>query len=227
MAKRKPAECQKLLQTRAHLIRNRARMLSLYSNATDKNDKRQMNYLNRKLQEAGKMLDSLAEIETELLSHKSGGRRFVVSSLFLQECFKELTLDSKEQFIFISGCEADGLMILDRKCGFEHVSRTAAGVEGEIRSTHTLLCKLEQFGHRLLAHFHSHPGQGVGATLPSPTDHGFQERLERGGYPTVAAIFSRDGYIRFFRLDHDFELQVHGKGAEEVEPNVFHLTPVG
>lgn len=223
---KKNTESQKLLQTRAHLLRTRGRLLSLYSGAAERNERRRMNYLNKKLQETGQMLDSLSEIETELLAQKSGVRRFVVSSLFLHECFKDLTLDNKEQFFFISGSETDGLMILDQKCGFEHVSRTAAGVEGELKSTHALLCKLEQFGHRLLAHFHSHPGKGIGATMPSQIDQGFQERLERGGYPAVAAVFSRDGYIRFFRLDHDFELQVHGKGVEEVEPNVFHLTPV-
>jgi hypothetical protein len=221
---RKKAESQKLIETRAQLTRTRARLLALYSGAVENNNARRMSYLNKKLQETGQMLDSLAEIETEILSRKRGDTRFIVSSLFLHECFRDLTLDNKEQFFFISGCEADGIMILDQRCGFEHVSRTAAGVEGEIRSTHHLLCKLEQFGHRLLAHFHSHPGHGIGATMPSPTDRAFQERLERGGYPTVAAVFSRDRYIRFFRLDHEFELEVHGKGVEEVEPNVFHLT---
>jgi len=220
----KKAESQKLIETKTQLARTRARLLALYSNAVEKNNMRRMSYLNKKLQETGQMLDSLAEIETELLSQKRSDGRFVVSSLFLHECFRELTLDSKEQFVFISGCEAGGIMVLDQKCGFEHVSRTAAGVEGEVRSTHNLLCKLEHFGHRLLAHFHSHPGRGIGATMPSSTDRAFQERLERGGYPTVAAVFSRDGYIRFFRLDHEFELEVHGKGVEEVEPNVFHLT---
>jgi hypothetical protein len=221
---RKKVESQKLLETKARVTRTRTRLVALYSSAVEKNNMRSMNYLNKKLQESVHMLDSLAEIETELLAQKSSARRFVVSSLFLHECFRELTLDSKEQFVFISGCEADGIMVLDQRCGFEHVSRTAAGVEGEIRSTHRLLCKLEQCGHRLLSHMHSHPGRGIGATMPSPTDRAFQERLERGGYPTVAAVFSRDGYIRFFRLDHEFELEIHGKGVEEVEPNVFHLT---
>jgi proteasome lid subunit RPN8/RPN11 len=132
----------------------------------------------------------------------------------------------REQFFFITGSETDGLLILDQTCGFEHASRTAAGVEGEIKSTHALLCRLEHFGHRLLGHFHSHPGRGIGATLPSSIDRTFQERLERGGYPTVAAVFSRDGFVRFFRLDNNFELQIFGKGAEKVEPNIFHLAPL-
>jgi hypothetical protein len=214
----------KLLETRESLLRTRSRLLALYSAAVAQNNRERMNYLNKRLAETSRTLESLTEIETELLGQRARANRFLVSSLFLWECFRELTADSREQFFFITGSEIDGILTLDQKCGFEHVARTAVGVEGELKSTHALLCKLERFGHRLLGHFHSHPGHGIGSTVPSPTDRGFQERLERGGYPAVAAIFSRDGYIRFFRLDHNFELQIHGKGVEEIEPNVFRLT---
>jgi proteasome lid subunit RPN8/RPN11 len=215
---------KKLHETREYLVRTRGRLLALYAAATQKNHRERMNHLNRRLQETNQTLNSLCQIETELLGRTPGGNRFLVSSVFLQQCFKELTADSKEQLFFITGPEAGGLLVLDQKCGFDHVSRTPVGVEGETRSTHSLLCKLEKLGHRLLAHFHSHPGHGIGSTVPSLTDRNFQERLERGGYPAVAAVFSRDGFIRFFRLDHKFEVQIYGEGVEEVEPNVFHLT---
>jgi hypothetical protein len=202
-------------------------LCSPYSAIAKKNYQKQMDFYDNQLGETERIHGILNKTETKLLTPSSQAKRFVVSSLFLHECFHELTADNREQFFFITGSEADSLLVLDQKCGFEHVSRTAAGVEGEIRSTHTLLCKLEHFGHRLLAHFHSHPGRGLGATLPSSIDQAFQERLERGGYPTVAAVFSRDGFVRFFRLDNNFELQVFGKGVEEGgEPNVFHLTPL-
>ena len=97
-------------------------------------------------------------------------------------------------------------------------------VEADLRSTHRLLIKLEQFGHRLLAHFHSHPGRGSDSTHPSGTDRAFQQRLEKGGHVAVAAIFSRDGYVRFFRLDGNFQLEIHGSGIEECEDNVYRLT---
>jgi len=224
MARSKNISSPRLLETRESLLRTRNRLLALYSAAVAQNNRERMNYLNKRLAETSRTLESLTEIETELLGQIACANRFLVSSLFLWECFRELTADSREQFFFITGSEIDGILTLDQKCGFEHVVRTVIGVEGEFKSTHALLCKLERFGHRLLGHFHSHPGNGTGSTVPSPTDRGFQERLERGGYPTVAAIFSRDGYVRFFRLDHNFELHVHGKGVEEVEPNVFRLT---
>jgi proteasome lid subunit RPN8/RPN11 len=224
MSRSKNISSPKLLETRESLLRTRNRLLALYSAAVAQNNRERMNYLNKRLAETSRTLETLTEIETELLRQRVYAKRFLVSSLFLWECFRELTVDSREQFFFITGSEIDGVLTLDQKWGFEHVTRTAVGVEGELKSTHALLCKLERFGHRLLGHFHSHPGHGIGSTIPSPTDRGFQERLERGGYPAVAAIFSRDGYVRFFRLDHNFELQVHGKGVEEVEPNVFRLT---
>lgn len=213
-----------LLESREYLLRTRSRLLSMYSAAVIQNDGRQMRDLHLHLEQLNRLLQTLREVEIDSLTGKPASRRFVISSLFLHECSRELTVDSREQFFFVTGPEADGILTLDQKCGFEHVSRTAVAAEGELKSTHQLLCRLEKFGHRLLAHFHSHPGRGVGATVPSSVDRSFQDRLERGGYPTVAAIFSRDGLVRFFRLDGNFEMSIHGKGVEEIEPHVYRLT---
>lgn len=182
-----------------------------------------MNYLNRRLQDTNSLLGSLTKIETELTAPQPCPR-FAVSSIFLHECFKQLTADKKEQFFFITGPEVDGVMVLSKFYMFEHISRTELGVEGDPRSTHRLLGRLEQFGHRLLAHFHSHPGRGPESTGPSGTDNKYQARLEGAGCDTVAAIFSRDGYIRFFRLDQKFELHIHGKGVEHVSGSIYRLT---
>ena len=152
---------------------------------------------------------------------------FAVSSLFLHECFQQLTADHHEQFFFVTGAEVDGVMVLDQKLEFAHQRRTMMGVEGQVGSTHRLLIKLEQFGHRLLAHFHSHPGRGVASTGPSGTDEQFQRRLEQAGYPTVAAIFSRDGFVRFFRLEGECELHVHGAGVEDLGQHMYRLTALG
>jgi proteasome lid subunit RPN8/RPN11 len=150
---------------------------------------------------------------------------FVVSSLFLHECFNALTADDKEQFFFVTGPEVNGTFVLDQRYTLEHISRTEAGVVADPKSTHRVLAKLEAAGHLLLGHFHSHPGYGLESTGPSGTDLKFQAALERAGYPTVAAIFSRDGYIRFFRADNrEFEIDIHGKGVEHVESTIYRLT---
>ena len=103
-------------------------------------------------------------------------------------------------------------------------TRTMMGVTGDTRSTHNLLIKLEQFKHRLLAHFHSHPGNGADATRPSGTDEHFQKRLESAGHVAVMAIFSRDGFVRFVRLDQNLEIEIYGEGAEKHAPGIYRLT---
>lgn len=149
--------------------------------------------------------------------------RYAVSSLFLHDCFKKLTADPDEQFFFITGAEVDGLHVLDQYAEFAHQHRSRVGVVGHMPSTHNVLIKLEQFGHKFLAHFHSHPGNGPGATHPSGTDQNFQRRLEQGGHLALMAIFSRDGYIRFIRMDRNFKLEIYGEGVEQYAPDVYRL----
>lgn len=187
-------------------------------------------------QQARQRLDHI-ELTNEFISTLDGlsgpspskgeaGRRYVVSSMFLHESYRKLTADLAEQFFFVTGTEVGDAMVLDQWAEFAHEKRTAMGVTAEPRSTHNLLIKLEQFGHRLLAHFHSHPGRGAEATSPSGTDKNFQERLESAGHVAVMAIFSRDGFVRFIRLDQKLDIEIHGKGVEPHAPGVYRLTDI-
>jgi hypothetical protein len=99
-------------------------------------------------------------------------------------------------------------------------------VVADMPSTHNLLIRLEQFGHKFLAHFHSHPGKGVDATHPSGTDENFQRRLESAGHLAVMAIFSRDGFVRFVRLDQNFEIAIYGEGVENHAPGIYRLANI-
>ena len=38
------------------------------------------------------------------------------------------------------------------------------------------------------------------------------------------AIFSRDGFVRFIRLDKNQDVEVYGEGVEKHEPGIFRLT---
>lgn len=171
-------------------------------------------------------LATLDQIEAESEGFPSGPRRYAVSSLFLHDCFKKLTADPDEQFFFITGTEIDGVYVLDQCAEFAHQRRTRLGVVGDMPSTHNLLIKLEEFGHKFLAHFHSHPGNRPEATHPSETDKNFQRRLEQGGHLALMAIFSRDGYVRFRRLDQNYALEIYGQRAVAVAPGLFRLTKV-
>ncbi|MGD1096600.1 MAG: hypothetical protein ABSB35_31980 [Bryobacteraceae bacterium] len=165
-------------------------------------------------------LDRIVEENTPMPGEP---RRYAVSSLFLHECYKKLTADPDEQFFFITGSEVEGVHVLDQWAEFAHQRRSRIGVVADMPSTHNLLIRLEQFGHRFLAHFHSHPGKGADATHPSGTDNNFQSRLEKAGHVALMAIFSSDGYVRFLRLDQNFELKIFGEGVESYAPGIYRL----
>ena len=144
--------------------------------------------------------------------------------MFLYESYKKLTADKDEQFFFVTGAEIEGVHVLDQWAEFAHQRRSRVGVVADVPSTHNLLIKLEQFGHKFLAHFHSHPGNGPSSTQPSGTDQNFQKRLESAGHVAVMAIFSRDGFIRFIRLDQNFEIEIYGEGVERHASGIYRLT---
>jgi proteasome lid subunit RPN8/RPN11 len=213
------------LKTRQEILRQRlTRLLAALSRATISGNDRSMTRIFRELRKTNEFLGALRQIQAELAPEVSPAQgRYVVSSYFLHEAYKLLTADRFEQFCFITGSEINGLLVLDQRIEFQHTKRNEVAVVGEMSSTHKLLIKLEQFGHRLLGHFHSHPGTGPSATMPSGTDENFQRRLESAGYPAVAAIFSRDGYVRFFRLDNNLTIEIHGTGVEDLGQNTYRL----
>jgi hypothetical protein len=213
-----------LEQERESLLAQRKELVISFVQAVQHKKPGKMSRDFQLLRQTNEFLNCLERIDKAMGENRQNtGRRYAVSSLFLHECFKELTADRDEQFFFITGAIVGGTNVLDQRLEFRHSKRSVVGVVGNQTDTHRLLIKLEQFGHRLLAHFHSHPGNGLEATRPSSTDTGFQKRLEDAGYPVVAAIFSRDGYIRFFRLDDDLEIEIYGSGVEQHGKNNFRL----
>jgi len=217
-----------VIEREANLLSaKRGELLLAFVEAAQQRKPSKMSRILERLKQTNAFLDSLERIDRSMPKKRlSAVKQYTVSSLFLHECFKALTADRDEQFFFLTGAVVDGIHVLDQMLEFKHNKRSIVGVVGNHADTHRLLIKLEQFGHRLLAHFHSHPGNGLDATHPSGTDTGFQKRLEDAGYPTVAAIFSRDGYVRFFRLDDDLEIEIYGSGVEQHGKNSFHLTKV-
>jgi len=85
-----------------------------------------------------------------------------------------------------------------------------------------LLIELSGWGHSLYGLFHSHPGYGKGATQPSGVDLDTQKLYEQGGYPLVSAIFSRDGYVRFFS-SNPLAITVFGTGVEQDDEHIFKI----
>jgi hypothetical protein len=199
---------------RTRLLATRQKQLEAFVGAVSEGKRRRLAQLFGKIRQTNEFLHTLSDIAGNLTSPTEKPiecqRRFVVSSLFLYESFKKLTADRNEQFFFVTGTEVNGALILDQWAEFAHQTRTVGGVTGDTRSTHKALMRLENFGHRLLAHFHSHPGNGPSSTQPSGIDENFQKRLESAGHLAVMAIFSRDGFVRFVRLDGIPEIEVYG-----------------
>ena len=207
------------------LIEKREELLGRFGEAV--RGRNQVDGLVHDILQTNDFIESLERIAAENAPNPNGTKRYAVSSWFLHESFKKLTADQDEQFFFITGAEVEGVLVLDQWAEFAHQRRTRGSVVADMPSTHNLLIKLEQFGHKFLAHFHSHPGNGAGATHPSGTDENFQKRLEDAGHVAVMAIFSRDGFIRFVRLDQKLEIEIYGEGVESHAPGIYRLTNIG
>jgi hypothetical protein len=210
-----------LEQKRKTLLDRREKLIGRFNEAARK--RKGTSRLCTEIRRANDFLASLDQIVAENTRSAEQPRRYAVSSLFLHECAKKLTADQKEQFFFITGSEVEDVLVLDQAAEFAHQRRSPMGVVADIPSTHNLLIRLEQFGHKFLAHFHSHPGKGPDATHPSGTDTDFQRRLEKAGHVALMAIFSRDGYVRFVRVDKNFDLEIYGEGVESYAPAVYRL----
>lgn len=209
---------------RQRLLKKRDRLLDSFTKAANTGKPRRLSELFIKICQTNEFLKSLDQIGSKEAVAVSGRRRYAVSSLFLHTSFRKLTADRDEEFFFITGNVIDDVFVLDQWAEFAHQKRSVVGVTADTRSTHKLLIKLEQFGHRLLAHFHSHPGNGPDSTNPSGIDDNFQRRLESAGHVAVMAIFSRDGFVRFVRLDQNMEIEIYGEGVEKHAPGIFQLT---
>ncbi|MGD1061727.1 MAG: hypothetical protein ABR860_00575 [Terracidiphilus sp.] len=208
---------------RTELVERREKLIERFNQAA--RSRKGMARLFAEIHKTNEFLDSLDRIAAETTAKPAGGRRlYTVSSLFLHESFKKLTADQDEQFFFVTGSEVEGVLVLDQWAEFAHQKRSVMGVTADTRSTHSLLIRLEQFKHRLLAHFHSHPGNGAEATRPSGIDENFQRRLESAGHVAVMAVFSRDGFVRFVRLDQNIEIEIYGEGVEKHEAGIYRLT---
>ncbi len=143
--------------------------------------------------------------------------KYKIGSLFLRECFEFLVSTREEVIHLVSGTELEkNLFILDR---LEKIKYQASmvGAKADVKDLFKKLIELdEKYGHLLLAVFHSHPFGGIAGICPSGVDYNLQRNLETAGYKTIQAIFSRDGYIRFFSNKLSFEIEVYGKGVEKI-----------
>jgi hypothetical protein len=152
---------------------------------------------------------------------------FLTTASFLLEALGVLSPQAEESMFFVTGARLANVHTLDRIIRFELERSTLTEVVGEHRSAHEALIRLHKEDLMLHAAFHIHPGSGARSTQPSSTDRGYQASLEEAGYKTVGLIFTRDGYVRAFSSEMDFEIEVTGRRAERLGRDLFRLDVVG
>ncbi len=172
---------------------------------------------------------SLREPEPTNQSH-TPEPRYQVSSLFLKESWEYLVSAPcrSERLHLVTGTvTAEGIRVLSSMQKLEFRDQSPAYVCAGHRNAHQTIISLDKdFGHLVLGMFHSHVSSGARSTSPSSIDTAFLERMSKLGCDCLGAIFSTDGYVRFYSLN-DFELDIYGKGLVKTQDKpsdkIFHI----
>lgn len=168
---------------------------------------------------------------------ESEKRTYLVSARFLREAYRHLFDDLggqfKERFFYVGGyrvrasnCE----YVWDHVVPVAFSEQSSVGVLVDIQSGAAALDTLRETGLFLVGHVHSHPGFGPSANIPSSTDAAFVKSLATGRSVALGAIFSRSkepdkAFVRFYADPSiaPFHISIEGKGAEEIDENLFQL----
>ncbi|MBU0515263.1 MAG: hypothetical protein KJ621_10880 [Proteobacteria bacterium] len=151
----------------------------------------------------------------------------IVSARVLWDFNKVQMQRPTEHLMDVSGIKYDGTHTLERLEPLELDESSPTYARSNLLSTRDALADMHQYGSLLTGVFHSHPGRGRSAVHPSQTDIRNQKKLEDAGYKCISAVFSRDGWVRFFTVNSPFRVVVKGKGVECVEENLYKLKKAG
>jgi hypothetical protein len=155
----------------------------------------------------------------------SGVAEYLISSLTLADCAEYLLGDAhgRERLCLLTGVKVGTRRTLERMVTVALSEQSTTCAVADPLDLQRKQIALDVSGHKLHGLFHSHPGQGRGATRPSGTDLGTHQLHERGGYPLIGAVFERSGFIRFFSHSRPFTITIYGTGVECYEENLFKI----
>lgn len=140
-----------------------------------------------------------------------------IPSLIMLKSFGELNQQDEESLHLMSGIVLGEEIILDMIISVKLAYSSIGGVRADPDDNLKKLVLLDDYGFALYAVFHIHPSDGLRSSHQSPIDEKFQETMERGGYKSILGIFSRDGFLRFYRTKDDFKIKIIGKGLEVID----------
>lgn len=129
-----------------------------------------------------------------------------------------------ESLVYLTGPQVEGQHTVTHV--FDEVeaeSQSATNVDAHPEVDFQTLQALSEKGYTLQAYCHNHPGTGQTATRPSQLDLNSQKRLEGLNHEVIGLIMTRDGYVRAFSNDLDFELEVYGDNVERLNDTTFKL----
>jgi hypothetical protein len=150
---------------------------------------------------------------------------YITSSLFLQDSFALLNQKEVESLHFVTGPEINGIRVLDKIMDFRLEQQSIVYAKGDPEAVKNALIRLSRYNFRLWGYFHIHPGSGALSTFPSETDKSLDRLFDRGRYEAIGAIFSRDGYVRFFS-SRKFKVQIYGEGVEKINERLYRLVEI-
>jgi len=132
-----------------------------------------------------------------------------------------VTADPDEQFFFVTGAESTRSWCSTMR-RIAHQRRTRM-VSWDTCPRPTICSYGLSSSATSSGHFHSHPVRrgldgAVGDRPRLPEASGERRPLGADG------IFSRDGYVRFVRLDQNFEIEIYGEGVANHAPGIYRLT---
>lgn len=125
------------------------------------------------------------------------------------------TNQEPEWMLAVTGLKHGGIRTLDHLIEVKLATQSSGQASFDMQGFTHIAISLHEHGQALHAIFHSHRFHGPPS--PSVTDDRLQCILEEGGYPAIQAVFSEDGYVRFFARRRRFAVEVHGKGVTAVD----------
>lgn len=149
---------------------------------------------------------------------------YVISPVTLATAYAQLmkstasTQEEPEWMLAVTGVKHEHLRTLEHLIEIKLAKQSATTAAFDMQAFAQVAITLYEQGQAFHAIFHSH--RFSGPPQPSAVDWRLQDILDQGGYPAIQAVFSEDGYVRFF-AHRPFMLSVSGKGVDCVDPNHF------
>ncbi|HEY59997.1 MAG TPA: hypothetical protein G4N92_04845 [Anaerolineae bacterium] len=174
------------------------------------------------------------------IPEKEEGEVYGIDSTFLAKCWRWLVQNNhqslptdKKRFghsilnqdpewaCLVTGMHINGVRMLADALRVQFSSQSAGGLQFELGDFQQSLRSLQRWGYSLHAVFHSHRFNGP--VSPSQIDLNTQRQLLEPVFPAIQAVFSEDGYIRFFSAERPFSIKIFGKGVKHVEDTLYQL----